>query len=547
MYLEKIVDYCDAVNSGDLIACQAVKDAVNRFLSDVEDERYYFDEKEIAKFVAFTSSLKHFTGAFDGVPFELEPWQLFIFGNIYGLKVKETGKRKYRYAFIFVSRKNGKSALMGAANLYHLVGLDNDPSMRAVIAANSREQAKLLLDSCKGFARSIDPKQKYITQYFNALKYKDNELKIVSSDSKRLDGLNLSISTLDEIHSYPDDALFNVLKSSQGFREEPLIICITTAGFSTDGFAMNQYTYCKNILSGKQIDETQFAMIFEQESIEELDDPSTWYKSNPNLNVTVKVEFLANELNRARNNPSELVGITVKNFNMWSSTESTRELWIPEESVIPVFEPLNIEDFAGCDCWVGVDLSQNRDLTSVSFLFRRENDDRMYMFNNIYLPADSVNTKKDKEMYKRWAADGQLTLTDGNITDYNVVLDDILKVSEMCNIVNVETDTWNASQFLINADEAGLPIEGFAQGIANFNKPTKHFERQIYLKEVVIDVKCKDILKWQFHNVELKYDNKGNCKPDKSKARERIDTIISMIMAVGGYIINPYGGRHEVY
>lgn len=547
MYLERILNYCDNVNNNSIVACNMVKCAVNRFIQNINDDRYYFDEDKVRQFVIFCETLQHSTGEFDRSPFYLEDWQLFIIGNLYGLRVKKTGLRKYRYALIFVARKNGKSALMAAVNLYHLLGFDDDPNMKAVIAANSREQAKLLLDSCKAFARSIDPKQKYITQYYNALRYKDNELKIVASDANRLDGLNLSISTLDEIHSYPDDSLFNVFKSSQGSRNQPLLICITTAGFSTDGFAMNQYNYCRDIMKGLKIDESQFAMIFEQDDIAELENPEMWYKSNPNLGITVKKEFLENELIRARNNPSELIGITVKNFNLWSSVKADRELWIAEEEVKPIFGEIYIEDFAGCDCWIGADLSQNRDLTSVSFLFRKEDDDKMYMFNKIYLPEDSVNTKKDKAMYKHWAELGQLKLTDGNITDYNVVLADILEIDKFCNIINVEIDSWNASQFIINAKDAGLPIESFAQGIANFNGPTKHFERMVYLKDIVIDKSCLDIVKWQFNNVELKYDNKGNCKPDKSKVRERIDTIISMIQAVGGYIVAPYGGHHEVY
>jgi phage terminase large subunit-like protein len=538
MYLEQALEYSDKVLNNVLVACESVKYAVRRFKSDLENNKYFFDEDEVARVVMFVSNIKHFTGKFDGVPFQFQLWQLFIVANLYGLKVKANGKRKYRYGFIFVSRKNGKSAFAGALALYHLVA-EAEPNMKSCIAANSREQANLLLETCKGFSKKIDPKQKHISQYHSALRYKNNEIKIVSSDANRLDGLNLQLAILDEVHSYKDDSVYNVLKSSQGFRDNPLLLTITTAGFDTDSFCYGLYTYCKEVVKGEKKDESQFVMIFEQDSEDEIADKRNWCKSNPNLGVTVNEDFLEIELNRAVNNPAERAGILVKNFNCWMTT-SNDEKWIPEDYILRSFDDINIEDFRGEDCYIGVDLAQNRDICAVSFLFLKAN--KFYIFNKCYLPEDSVNTQRDKQLYRNLQKQGELVLTSGNVTDYDVILEDIVNVANTCNVVSISYDSYNATQFAINATEAGLIMKSFSQTLANYNKPTKEFERLMYNNQIVLDSKTKTIIKWMFNNVVLAVDNKGNIKPDKSIKRERIDAVMSMLMALGGYLSNPYSG-----
>lgn len=524
----KVVNYAKGIiNSSE--HCLYVKQAAKRFLNDLENEAYYFDEKALSLIVNFIQSL--YLNTSPKKKFILEKWQLYILANIYAIKRKSDNTRKYRYVYIEIPRKNGKSELITVLSLIHLIFDDN---ATITVSANSREQAKNVdFKKIKAFAKQIDPREKHLIPYYNALKFidKNNEIIVTSSDAKRLDGLNISTAIIDELHAAKDSSVYDVIKSAMGSQPEPLLIVITTAGFDTDGFCYQLRDYVINVISGVATDEAQFGIIYTLDEGDNYEDEKTWIKANPNLGVSVTRDFLSNEVNKAKNNQSEGAGVKVKNFNLWQKKGSV-EAWIGEKYLTKALTELNLNDYKGAECVVGVDLGTNTDITALSVCIK---DKEGYtFFNRYYLPADSLNTHANKRMYKEWSENGYIYLTEGNVTDYNYILKDLLKISTKLRIKQVNYDKYNATQWAIDATESGFNLKPFSQNALNYNIPTKEFERLILMGRLRIEK--SPVTKYMLNNVILKVDLNGNVKPIRNNENKKIDGVMAMLMALGGYV-----------
>lgn len=317
-----------------------------------------------------------------------------------------------------------------------------------------------------------------------------------------------------------------------GMREQPLLVEISTAGFNTFSICKQKYDTAKEILNGLKEDDSLQAFIYELDNDDNWDNETTWIKANPNLNVTVTSDFLQSEITKAKNTSSLEVSVRTKNLNQWLSTSS---VWIPDIHIINSTQKLNIEDFSGLCCYVGIDLSAVSDLTAISYLI--DTDGKYYFFNRYFLPASALSDNSNAELYKRWNRQGLLNVTEGNVTDYDYILNDILKTNNITYIDSIYYDTWNATQFAISATEAGLNMVAYSQAIGNFNKPTKEFERLILSDRIVID--DNEITRYCFKNVTLKTDHNDNAKPIKTQRQNKIDGVIAMLQSLGGLLLQP--------
>ncbi len=531
--LDVAIQYANDVINNTIPSCIYVKQAAQRFLSDLDSDTYYFDKEEVDKVISFINAL-WLTEQVKPKHFILEPWQTFIVANIYGICRIDTELRKYRSAYIELARKNGKSQLVTALALYHTIF---DVDAQVVVSANSREQAKNVdFKKLKQFAIQIDPKQKHLVHYYSSIKFKSNELIVTASDPKRLDGLNASFCLIDELHEAPDNKMYNVMKSSQGAREEPLLMTITTAGFDTESFCYSLRTYCTEILAGEKNDDSQFAIIYTIDPEDEIDNKDIWLKANPNLDVSVYRNFLEAEVNKAVNNESERSGVAVKNFNCWMKS-NTAEVWIPEVYINQSMSNIKFTDtmFNGYECVVGVDLSSVSDITAVSYMF--DIDGVFYFINDYYIPEYSISTNFNREMYKECAQFGHINITEGNVVDYDKILEDIKSRNEVHNVKSIYYDKYNSTQFAISATEAGFYMQQFSQLAGSLNKPLKEFERLIKSNRIMIE--RNTITKWMLNNVVLKINQMGNYSIDKSSKNKKIDGVAAMIDALGGYISSP--------
>lgn len=538
----KGIQYAKDVVSGKILACQWVKLACKRFLDDINSQDYYFDEKKYNTLTTFTGVMKHYSSGAAGKPFILEPWEDFIICNIFCLYRVDTRRRKYKTAHISVSRKNGKTTLAAALGLFSLIA-DGEPASSVIMAANSREQAHIDFDAASAFARQLDPRKKSLKVLRNEIVFQKNNasLKVISADASTGDGLNPSMVILDELHEAVDSKLFDVLRSGQGFREQPLMLSITTAGFRIGGFCNQYEDYCKEILMGQKVDETLFALLYTLDDGDDWTDESNFIKSNPNLGITVKRDWLSEQVNQAKNSPGLEVGVKTKNLNVWCSSSTT---WIPEQYIRKSLMDVDLTEFKNKNnylVYLGFDLAAISDLTAVSIMFVDPETEEYFFKTWYYLPKSALDGKYNSELYKMWSIKGFLTLTDSETTDYNYIQNQIVYLYETFDVQGVFFDSWNAQMLVNNLTNLGLPMTAYSQSIGNFNKPTKEMERLVLSDKVRFD--NNPITRFCFDNVELKVDLNGNSKPVGDHQSRKIDGVISMLNALGGYLSIVYGNQ----
>lgn len=519
--------YIEDVLSGKQVVCEYVRQAVNRYCSMQKNPNFYFDREQVETVIEYFSILKHSVGKHSGKPFKLEDWQAFIVAGMYGFHWVETHERVVTSVYIEMARKQGKTAFAAGLCLYHLTA-DGENGAEVYLAANSKEQAKIAFTMCKNFSKGIDPEEDFLQPFRDYINFDAtlSTLKVLAADATKLDGPNPSMFLLDEYHAAKDTSLKDVLQSGQGMRENPMQIIITTAGFDKLSPCYEMRTMCTEVLSGVKEDYSLFAMIFTLDETDDWKNPNVWIKSNPNLGVTVKPKYIQDQITKATNSPSEEVGVKTKNINLWCDSE---KVWIPDKYILNATKDVNLDDYKGYDCFCGVDLSATSDLTCCAFLV--PDGDSIVVKVKYYLPASALEEKRFKELYKDWERRGDITITAGNVTDYDYILNDILDVSQTLNICSIGYDKWNATQFVINAEEKGLPMTEYSQTLGNFNKPTKEIERLLLSGRVTLDNNI--VNRHCFRNVVLARDRNGNTKPTKQYEEKKIDGVIAILEALG--------------
>ena len=530
-------EYAQGVTEGTVVCGEFIKLAAERFFNFMEDDRYEFREDKANEVIEFFSILQHFTGRHAGKPFILQPWQQFVIAAIYGFYVKETGERLTKYVYIEISRKNGKTAFAAGLCLFHLIA-DGEMDAEVDLAANSKDQAKIAFKFCSQFAKGIDPKGKDLVSFRDKVKFEKmlSLLQVFAADDSKLDGFNASMYLIDEYHAAKNTGLKDVLQSSQGMRDNPMAIIITTAGFDKLGPCYQYREMCTEVLSGLKENDSLFAAIYSLDEGDDWRDPNNWAKSNPNLGITVKPQYLQTQVHSAINTKSEEVGIKTKNFNIWCDSET---VWIPEHYILQASANLDFEQFRNMDCYAGIDLSSTSDLTCASFMIPTEN--KYYFKTLYYLPEAALQEKRFKDLYGEWRRQGLITITPGNVTDYDYILNDLMKIRDIVYIQKIAYDAWNATQFVINAEERGLPMEPFSQTLGNFNRPTKELERLLLSGKAVIDNNL--INRHCFRNVIMARDKSGNTKPSKQYEEKKIDGVIAKLEALGIYLVSPRYGE----
>lgn len=526
--------YVNDVLNGKIVVGELIKLACQRFKDDLQREDIYFNESVVDKAINFIGTLKHFMGKSSGKHFKLENWQQFIVANIVGWYWKDGNTRRFTSSYIEVSRKNGKTALAAALCLYYLIA-DGEDGAEVDLAANSKEQAKIAFEFCSSFSKQLDPKGKYLKPYRDNVQFalNNSKLKVFAADDSKLDGFNASFGLIDEYHAAKNSKVRDVIKSSMGMRNNPHLCTITTAGFDKTLPCYKLRSTSIEILNKLKTDDSMFIAIYSLDDKDDWTDKDNWVKCTPNLNVTVTSKYIKEQVQSAINNPSEEVGVKTKTLNLWCDVA---DVWLPESYIVKASKNIRLEDFRDCECYIGVDLSATSDLTAVSYLI--EKDNIYYFKTDYYLPESALVDKPDRETYKLWKQQGLITITAGNVTDYDYITNDIVEASNILNIQKIGYDKWNATQWAIHATEIGLPLEEYPQTMGNFNRPTKELERLILSGNTVID--NNEITRWCFRNVELKSDYNGNVKPNKGIKSKKIDGVIAIIQALGMYLTVPH-------
>ena len=551
----KMFDYAHGVVSDKIVCGRHVRLAAERFARDLEnkDWEWEFDPYEAARYLNFIERVcVHTRGDMAGEKFLLEPWQVFFVGQIFGWVSKKNKHRRFNTAHLFVARKNGKSQLAAAIALA-MATLDGDGAPQLVTAATKRDQAKEVFDEiCRCVKRSNPLKKRFTVQRSEIKAPRDGVIKPLSSDANTLDGLNLNLAVVDEFHAMKTADLYRVLASSMGSRQSPLMLAITTAGFVSDGPCAMFMKAGKAVLEGIKSNDRLLILPYEIDEGDAWDDPESWMKSNPNLSVSISLEYLEAQCKNAKLYGSRsITEFMVKHLNVFVGSSA---VWIPDDDWMsedncrePRVTHVIDEKANKPVAYLGLDLASTDDITALSVC--TGNEEIGWGFEmHYFMPERAVERRLDKDensVYLGFKDDPHVHLTPGNVTDYNVirrlisghyVKDGVVEydpnnLMEKYLVKGVAYDRWNSLNLIRDLEGDGVPCDPYGQGFASMSFPSKEFEKCVLQGKV-----CHggdEVLRWMMGNVALRYDASGNIKPDKSRSGDKIDGVVAAVMAIG--------------
>lgn len=477
----------------------------------------------------FINNLTHSSGDSARDPFALRPWQEQIVRKLFGT-LKKDGKRQYRTCLLMLPRKNGKSELAAALALYGLLG-DGEKAGQVYSAAADRDQAALVFNAALAMVRA-DPEleaqleivesQKRIVHRASGSFYR-----AISAEAFSKHGFNASMVIYDELHSAPNRELWDVLRTSQGARSQPIMLAISTAGFDRHSILYQIYDYACKVRDGIVQDETFLPIIYEAPKEADWLDQKVWADCNPALGDFRSLEDMQILAREAQSMPGAENSFRRLYLNQWTEQETRwlpMHLWDECKS-----EP---EDLANRRCYVGMDLSTTRDLTALVAVFPDEKGgcDVLPAF---FVPEESMRERanKDRVPYPEWAKNGYLNPTPGDVVDYEAVRAKLKEWAGRYDVREVAFDPWNATDLVTRLQEQdGFTCVPIRQGYASLSAPTKSTEKLIASRMLHHD--GHPVLRWNVSNAAVETDATGNIKLSKRASTERIDGAMALVMAV---------------
>ena len=525
------ISYAQDVVAGNIVACKQVKQSCQRFLDDLDrdDWRWTFSIKHVNHVLNFiTKACKHVKGPLAGQLIKLEPWQVFIFCNVYGWIDLDNGERRFQYVLLEVARKNGKSLFASAIALYELLFGDEGSDIYSV--ATKREQARICFDAAVRMYEKMPEKfaNKY-RSYQAALTVPDKWSKYVPQgrDSKTGDGLNPSLNIFDEAAAYSDRNAVEVMTSACGARLNYMNLFITTAQFTKVSVYFEQRTYLEGLLSGKFDDDRYFGLIYTLDPDDDWTDEEVWIKANPGLGVAPSVDFLRNECKQAQEITAKRNSFLVKQLNVWTNNAESwidSHLWDRPENLVE-------EVTSDGELYIGMDLAMTDDLTALAMLY--VNGDHYEADFKCFLPEHAMQNASVhvQPIYREAHRRGSLILTEGSVTDYNFLEQYIRQLAETKKLQAIAYDPYNACQLVTNLEQDNLPLLRVGQSIGHISPAAKETQRLIMRDEIKHTL--DPFITWQLENCSVYTDLNDNIKVRKGEDHtQKIDAIIALIMAV---------------
>lgn len=523
--------YARDVVSEKIIASKWIVHACKNHIKDISNQtedkfKYYFDSAAAEKAIKFIQLMPHTKGkwAREGKTLILEPWQCFFVASIFGWLRKKDGHRRYRRALLWVPRKNGKSLLAAAIGNY-MFAADGEYGAEVYTGATTEKQAKEVFTPAQLMTRKTPDFQSAFGIDVNA-----SNMNIVENGSKFEpiignpgDGSSPHCAIIDEYHEHKDDRMVDTMETGMGSREQPLMLMITTAGDNLSGPCYQMQLDAQKVLEGSMKDDATFALIY---GVDEGDDWSlirTMKKANPNFGVSISEDFLKMQLQQAKNSARKQSSFKTKHLNVWVGSRDAYynvEKWRSNEDA-----SLKIEDYYGRRVFIGLDLASRVDIAALEILV--ELDEGYAHFSKHYLPESAAEI----EHYQAWATEGWLTLTDGEIIDFNEIKEDILELCTLFEVAEVAYDPFQATMLVTELMEEGVPVVEMRQTVLNFSEPMKELDAMIRDKKIIHA--GNPLFTWMLSNVTGKLDKKDNIYPTKEREQNKIDGPVALMMAIG--------------
>ena len=526
--------YAKEVCSGKKTAGKFERLHCQRFVKDLEKKNweYKFDEDKAGRACRFIERLTHVKGSqYAGKKIVLEPWQVFVIVNVFGWLNRKTGLRRFRQAQVWVARKNGKSTLAAPVALYMELA-DGEAGAEVYAAATKRDQARLVFDPARAmlnadqaFAAKLGAE---VSQH--AITKDLSTFKPLASEADTLDGLNIHCSIVDEIHAHKNRDLYDVLVTAMGARAQPLMFIISTAGTNMAGIGYEQFKFGCDVLEGKVDHDETFVAIWQADPEDAFDSPVAWEKANPNIDISVSRKLLAADAKKASRVSSSRANFETKHCNRWVNAAQG---FININDWDACAKPeLVIENFKGKKVWIGFDLAQNDDLSSVAYLFPEDDGGYSVLVDN-YLPESAAEGGKN-DSYSGWVEEGYIKTTEGNVTDYSVIMDDILRTIRTNNLdlQAIGFDPWHAGKLVqdLQKELGETALIEVKQNTTSLTGPTSNLQRSILNHKLRHNGNA--CLRWQVGNAEVRPDDEGNLKLRKPKhndsaKKDALDAIVN--------------------
>ena len=522
--------YARDVISGKIVACHWVKQACLRQLDNLANgvPGFQFSVAFASRACVFIEHLRHIKGALAGTRIILEPWQIFILTTVFGW-VDGEKKRRFRHVYIEVPRGNGKSALSSGVALYALAA-DGEGGAECYTFATTRDQARIVFDTSKAMvSMSPDLAREFgLTKQAHSVTVMKTGSVLMpkSAEGSTLDGLNTHIAVIDELHAHKTRELYDVVVTSLGKRRQPLLWVITTAGFDNTGICYEVRTMVTRVLDRTVIDDAQFGIIYTIDPDDDWRTEAALKKANPNWGVSVMPAEVMRLQRTAMELPSSQNNFKTKHLDVWCSASAA---WMDSNAWAACEDTgLDLADFEGCPCWIGLDLAAKNDITAKVRLFPYK--DGFAVFAEYYLPKISIE-KATNSQYSGWEIEGRLTATDGAMTDMKVVEEGLREDLSRFDVQAIGFDPWNALSLSTSLANDGAPMVEYRNTVEKFSDPMKRVEAMVQGGKLRHG--DDPVMRWMMGNVVAKRDAKDNIFPRKERYENKIDGVVALIMAVG--------------
>lgn len=542
-YCARAKFYAQQVCAGKVKACKWVRLACRRQLNDLQrkDWEWKFDKVRAEHICKFMEKLPHVKGRWKTRTIKLEDHQCFRFTAIFGWVHKKTGFRRFRKALIVLPRKNAKTTEAAGVGLY-LLALDGEPGAEVYAAAVTKDQVTgpsgVWTIGKRMAERSPVLQSRYGVEpmaHSIVIESEASYFKPLARDANPNEGLNIHGAIIDELHAHKTREIFDVIDDGTGAREQPLIYIISTEGDNAAGVFAEQVNYAQQVLEGRHEDDSYFGIVYTIDPEDDWTSPEAWRKANPNLGVSVFEKDLEIRCRQAQKNAASQSSFLTKRLNVRVGAGDAYFNMLAWKNVCEE-KSLRIEDFYGQHCVIALDLASNTDMAAKVITFKY---DRGYaVFGKFYLPEDAVERgNPNYDFYRGWAEKGLLTLTPGNVIDFEFIEQDVLEDIQNFDVVSIPYDPANATYLVTRLMAAGAPMETFPQNVMRMSDPMKHLGAMVLSGRIKHD--DNHILSWMMGNVTAKPDVKDNVYPRKARNENKIDGAVALIMATGVWLKQP--------
>ncbi|MGJ3264864.1 MAG: terminase large subunit [Salinarimonas sp.] len=483
--------------------------------------------------VAFLRALRHPKSRLPGRAFQLDAWQERIVRRIYG-PCDEQGRRIVRNVLMLLPRGNRKTSLGAALALLHTFGPERVPGGQIVVGAGDRKQARIAYDEALGIV-GAHPKISAAMQpqdFKSRIVHRGSRavFEALSADAGTQHGRTPSFALIDELHAWKKRDLFDVIRTGLTKTAGSLMMVISTAGRGQEHIAHELYDYGRRVARGEIDDPGTLPVLFEADADDDWRDEALWHRVNPGLAQGYPdLEGLRQLAREAENRPSDRDAFRQLHLNMWldHSESPFVEMAVFDRGAAPV----DVEALRGAPCWLGVDLSTVSDLTAIVAAFRT-GDDEFSVVPWFACPGDNLRIRADRDgvPYPRWAEEGFLEPTPGNVVDYRRVEERIRELCDAFDVREIAFDPYLGRVMMANLAEDGFPVVEFRQGWVSMSPAIQTLERAIVSGNFKHG--AHPVLRWNFENIAVHDDGKGNRTFHKGKSRDRIDGAVACAMAV---------------